>query len=201
MQDVLWRHLTQLDAAPHMLQVLVSHFGLNNSRGVKLLRLCSVWRRCQLPELPLASCQLPVASGQLPPVGATSCHCCLLFPTCSDSSPAAKHCHSAHAKHPLHLHELPLLLSLFRLPLSTLCTPFTPICCCLIARKRQRNKKSNFPCGLIRFGVAISRCVIAKWLQLPRQDCARSHSQSWPKIAIFSYGGNTKKKERTKILI
>lgn len=166
MQDVLWHrwlccHLTRVQQQ-HMLQVLVSHFGLNNSRGVKLLRLCRVWRRicCQLP---VASCQLAVPSCPWP-VGATSCHCCCPFPPAlTPVQLPAKHCHSTHAKHPLHLHELPRLLSLFRRPL------LLPICCCLIARKRQRNKKSNFPCGLIRFGAAISRCVIAKWLQLPRR--------------------------------
>lgn len=85
-QDVLWHrwlccHLTRAQQQ-HMLQVLVSHFGLNNSRGVKLLRLCRVWRRicCQLP---VASCQLPVASGcyQLPLL--------LSVPTSCDSGPAA----------------------------------------------------------------------------------------------------------------
>lgn len=57
----------QLDAATrvpqHMLQVLVSHFGLNNSRGVKLLWLC----------------RLPVASGQwlLPvAIAGAGTHCC-----------------------------------------------------------------------------------------------------------------------------
>lgn len=83
----------QLDAATrvqqHMLQVLVSHFGLNNSRGVKLLWLCRVWRRI-CSQLPVANCQWPVSSGcnQLPllvlvAIAAASTHCCpfaLLLP-------------------------------------------------------------------------------------------------------------------------
>lgn len=71
-------------------------FGLNNSRGVKLLWLC-------LPANSQASCTL--------------CPLLLLLPT-----PAASRLQTigifSPARLPLHLHELPRLLSLFRLTLS-----------------------------------------------------------------------------------
>lgn len=193
MQDVLWHrwlccHLTRVQQQ-HMLQVLVSHFGLNNSRGVKLLRLCRVWRRI--------CCQLPVASCPWP-VGATSCHCCCPFPpTLTPVQLPAKHCHSAHAKHPLHLHELPRLLSLFRRPLPA---PYLLLSDC---PQKAAEQKIEFPVrtdSIWRCNFTLCYCKVAA-TAAPGQDCARSHSQSWPKIAIFSYGGNKKRVNQNSHLV
>lgn len=107
--------------------------------------------------------QLPLLV--LVPIAAASTHCCPVptAATSTDCSPAA-------------ILPMPNILSICMMAFVSVSTPsylrLPRICCCLIARKRQRNKKSNFPCGLIRFGVAISRCVIAKWLQLP--------GRAWP---------------------
>lgn len=161
-------------------------------------------------------------ASQLPVASCCSCHCCwytlclLLHPvTAKLYKPLGFSLSLLPAQLPLHLHEQPRLLSLFRhtlpLPLLLLLS-LSRICCCLIARKRQRNKKSNFPCGLIRFGVAISRCVIAKWLQLPVPghrigSSSPSSSRTWPALAknsnFQSGAGDVKKKrpKRTKILI
>lgn len=167
-------------------------------------------------------------ASQLPVASCCCCHCCW-YTLCLLVHPVpAAACQTLQtigilslsllpAQLPLHLHEQPQLLSLFRhtLPLSLplpllLLLSLSRICCCLIARKRQRNKKSNFPCGLIRFGVAISRCVIAKWLQLPvpgHRIGSSSSSRTWPALAknsnFQSGAGDVKKKrpKRTKILI
>lgn len=134
----------------------------------------------------VASFQLPVASCPWP-VGATSCHCCCPFPPAvTPVQLPAKHCHSAH---PLHLHELPRLLSLFRRPLPA---PYLLLSDC---PQKAAEQKIEFPVrtdSIWRCNFTLCYCKVAA-TAAPGQDCARSHSQSWPKIALFSYGG--KKKE------
>lgn len=160
-------------------------------------------------QLPVAHCQWPVA-----PVAtaATPCACCCCYTLCLLLP--AKLCKPLGFSLSLFLCPMPNFLCICMSSLGfclcsslSLSLSLSRICCCLIARKRQRNKKSNFPCGLIRFGVAISRCVIAKWLQLPEPGhrTGSSSSRTWPALAKnsnFQSGtGKKKKPKRTKILI
>lgn len=149
---------------------------------------------CQSIQLPVARGQWPVASCRqwVLPVAIAAAR--------SNSLAAAKHCHSAHAKHPLHLHELPRLLSLFPLPLSLLSTPPPLYLLLSDCPQKAAQQKIEFPVrtdSIWRCNFTLCYCKVAA-TAAPGQDCARSHSQSWPKIAIFSYGGNTKKAKKSE---